>query len=87
MGWKICIIIIAGLVTGCTTICKPFCEPTTIVTPVPCPKPVISARTALPIAGLKETDTPDTVLKAYVLSVKMLVGRVCELETVLNGYR
>ncbi len=61
----------------------PVSVPVVLASPVP---PSIS-RPALPIYNLSAGDDAGVVMRAYVVSVKMLMGYVQQLEIILDGYR
>lgn len=74
------IIFTALLLTACTTT-----QPLQVT--VPCPKPNIPAEPHYPAQDLKQGDSPATVAKAYVATVKGQRGYIEQLRYVLEGYQ
>lgn len=54
---------------------------------VPCHEPPVIVRPHLQISDLKDTDAPDVVIRAYVMTVETLKGYASSLEVLLDGYR
>ncbi len=54
---------------------------------IPCPAPPATIHPYLPIADLRDGESPDNVVRAYAASVEALIGYTRELETLLSGYR
>jgi hypothetical protein len=63
--------------TGCTT---------TQPVVVGCPKPNIPPAPHYPVASLKQGDSPATVAKAYVATVRLQQDYIGELTHILRGY-
>lgn len=73
------------LLAACAT--TPTVQTVEIPIAVPLPPAPPITRPALPIADINEHSPPDTVLRAYVATVELLMGYSKSLETLLSGYK
>jgi hypothetical protein len=84
MASKISILLFILIATGCASVPKPI-QQAPIVSQ--CPVPGSINRPDLPIDHLQNDSTPDEVVLAAKLSIKILQKWGLQLEAILDGYR
>jgi len=83
------IVILSFTMFGCATKCVPKIEIKYVDVPVyiqPDPPPVVN-KPALPVDQLENSDTNESIAKAYVSSVELLKIYSRQLEEALRPYR
>jgi hypothetical protein len=84
---KCCILL--TIIFGCNGCATQQTVPKEIKIPVPvsCPAPQIPSKPHLPISDINANSSPDTIMKAYVTSVRILIGYSNQLRTILKSYQ
>lgn len=69
--------------------CKPAVvyQEVRVPVPVPCPIPPDVARPELPIFKVGMGATPQDIVRAYAVSVQLLIAYAERLELILEGYK